>query len=159
MEHRTQRPPGHERQRRGATVSVRRAKDDELDRCHEIRRRVFVDEQGIPETLDLDGLDVLCVHWLAFEGEQAIGTARLRFVEGVRARAERVAVLADWRMRGVGAALLAAIEAEALLKGCSEVVVHAQAQTVPFYEQLGFVAYGDEFEEAGIPHRELRRRL
>jgi len=160
MEHRsTLRPPGRGRPRPGATVSVRRAKDGELDRCLAIRRRVFVEEQGIPETLEIDGLDSLCVHWLAFEGEQAIGTARLRFVEGGRARAERVAVLADQRGRGVGAALLAAIEAEALLKGCTEVVVHAQVQTVPFYERLGFLVCGDEFEEAGIPHREMRRRL
>lgn len=160
MEHRsTLRPPGRGRPRPGATVSVRRAKDGELDHCLTIRHRVFVEEQGIPESIELDGLDSLCVHWLAFEGERAIGTARLRFVEGGRARAERVAVLPDQRARGVGAALLAAIEAEALLRGCTDVVVHAQVPTVPFYQQLGFEIDGDEFEEAGIPHREMHRRL
>lgn len=156
---RTLRPPGRGRPRPGATVTVRRVKDDELESCLAIRRRVFVEEQGIPESIELDGLDSLCVHWLAFEGDHAIGTARLRFLEGGRARAERVAVLPEQRGRGVGAALLAAAEAEALLRGCRDVVVHAQARTVPFYERQGFEPQGEEFVEAGIPHREMHRRL
>jgi predicted GNAT family N-acyltransferase len=160
MDHRSSlRPPGRGRLRPGTTVSVRRAKEAELDLCFAIRHEVFVREQGVPEPTDRDGLDSLCVHWLAFEGERAIGTARLRFVEGGRGKAERVAVLVDQRGRGVGAALLAALEAEALVKGCSEVVLHAQVSTIPFYERLGFVAEGDPFDEAGIPHRLMRRTL
>ena len=81
-------------------------------------------------------------------------TARLRFVEGT-AKAERVAVLDEHRRKGVGAALMNALEEEASRRGSATVVLHAQEASIPFYESLGYRADGERFFEAGIPHRRM----
>ncbi|HAZ62117.1 MAG TPA: drug:proton antiporter, partial [Armatimonadetes bacterium] len=77
----------------------------ELSVVHELRRAVFVLEQGVSEAEEWDGLDGECRHWLAWAEDRAVGTARLR-VTGDVACVQRVAVAADWRRRGVGRALM-----------------------------------------------------
>lgn len=123
--------------------------------AREVRRVVFVIEQGVPESLEIDGRDAGAVHALAFADDgSAIGTARL--LPG--GKIGRVAVLAPWRGRGVGAALMRCLLDAADAHGWDEIVLHAQSWTVGFYEKLGFVIEGDEFEEAKIPHRRMVRR-
>ena len=120
-----------------------------------VRRTVFVEEQAVPESLEIDGLDETCQHVLAFDtSNRAIGTARLM----PHGRIGRVAVLADWRKRGVGAALMRTLLAEADRRGFAEIELHAQTWTIGFYETLGFLCEGDEFLEAEIPHRRMVRR-
>lgn len=124
-----------------------------------IRYQVFVAEQGVPEDLEVDGLDERCTHFVAIDGRVAVGTARMRtYHEGV-AKAERVAVLAAWRGRGVGHALMDAVEAEAAATGHTAVLLNAQKDVVPFYLSRGYVSEGPEFEEAGIPHQRMRKGL
>ncbi len=107
-------------------------------------------EQAVPESLEMDGRDEECVHALAEDlAGMVIGTARL-LPEG---RIGRVAVRQDWRGRGVGAALMRALMEAADSRGLPVLELHAQSWTVAFYEKLGFVAEGEEFEEAGIQHR------
>jgi len=89
---------------------------------------------------------------------QPAGTARLRVVEGL-AKAERVAVLERFRGAGVGAALMRALEGEARRRGLDQMVLHAQVRVIPFYERLGYAAHGPVFDDAGIPHRAMRKRL
>jgi len=121
-----------------------------------IRRTVFVVEQRVPEALEWDGLDAQCVHAVARdERGGSIGTGRLT-PEG---RIGRMAVLAQWRSRGVGSALLAALVNEARRRGMAAVNLHAQSRAIPFYERFGFSVHGDEFDEAGIPHREMHLDL
>ena len=128
---------------------------DDREAAIAVRRAVFVVEQSVPEEHEIDGLDGDCRHVLAVETAtgRAIGTARL-MPEG---RIGRVAVLAPWRKRGVGAALLRPLIAEAGRRGQGAGVLHLHAQTwtIGFYESLGFAAEGDEFDEAGIPHRHM----
>jgi predicted GNAT family N-acyltransferase len=71
----------------------------------------------------------------------------------------RLAVLAPWRGRGVGAALLARLVALAGETGHTRVVLNAQTHALPFYARAGFTPYGPVFEEAGIPHQAMELRL
>lgn len=117
----------------------------------EIRRQVFIDEQNVPQDEEWDGLDTECLHFLAMLDGQPVGTARLL----PDAHIGRVAVLANARGTGIGVVLMqAAIEA-ARQAGHPRVVLSAQVHALAFYERLGFIAHGDEFMDAGIPHREM----
>jgi len=122
-----------------------------------VRRAVFVEEQGVPEGIELDGEDSEAVHFLATAAEEPVGTARLRFPDAETAKAERVAVLADHRGQGLGSELMACVESEARDRNCSRLVVHAQTAVEPFYDSLGYRVASDEFLEAGIPHAEMRK--
>jgi predicted GNAT family N-acyltransferase len=114
---------------------------------------VFIEEQAVPEHIETDGLDPLCVHFLAVASGTDLGAARLRFVNGQVAKAERVAVFARCRGRGIGRLLMCALEEAAWTAGANKVKLGAQMSAVPFYLRLGYSAVGPEFNEAGIPHR------
>ena len=121
-----------------------------------VRREVFVVEQGVPEALEWDDADDVALHALATdEGGHAIGCARL-LPDG---HIGRVAVRRPWRGRGVGTALLARLVAGAQARGDRCAIVNAQVAAMPFYARHGFVASGEGFEEAGIPHCVMTRDL
>jgi predicted GNAT family N-acyltransferase len=125
-------------------------------RAEPVRRAVFVDEQRVPEEIEIDEFDPPSLHALAVDADGgAIGTGRL-LPDG---HIGRMAVLKPWRGRGVGASLLRALVDAARLRGDREVVLSAQTHAIPFYERFGFAAEGDEYDDAGIPHRLMRRRL
>jgi len=118
-----------------------------------IRRGVFVDEQRVPEALEWDGLDAACLHVLATSTSGApIGTGRL-LPDG---HIGRMAVIRDWRGRGVGGALLAALVTAAREAGHAQAQLNAQVHALGFYTRYGFVAEGPVFDDAGIPHRAMR---
>ena len=122
----------------------------------EIRRLVFMVEQGVTEELEWDGIDHECRHALAEDAEgRPIGCARL-LPDG---HIGRVAVLAQWRGQGVGDALLERMIALARELGYTRVVLNAQTHALAFYARHGFVAYGPEYDDAGIPHRAMQRPL
>ena len=121
-----------------------------------IRTTVFVGEQGVPPEIEIDGRDPGCAHVVAeSDSGGAVGTGRL-MPEG---RIGRMAVLAAWRGRGVGAAMLEALVAEAKRRGFRETYLHAQAHAKDFYARHGFVVEGEEYLEAGIPHVGMRAKL
>ncbi|MDI5933926.1 GNAT family N-acetyltransferase [Halomonas kalidii] len=121
----------------------------------EIRRAVFIEEQQVPLEEEWDGRDPDCRHFLAIADGRPVGTARLL----PDAHIGRVAVLAEARGLGIGAALMrAAIEA-ARRHGHPTVALAAQTHALAFYENLGFQAFGDEFLDAGIPHRNMQLPL
>ena len=141
------------------------ATDEQLKACHEIRRVVFCEEQGVSEEDEWDELDPLCDHFLALPEDdaplaEAVGTARLWIREDTgEAKAQRVAVHAAARKTGVGKRLMRALEWRAKERGCAEVLLGAQLTAIPFYEALGYEAFGAEFDDAGIPHRMMRLKL
>jgi predicted GNAT family N-acyltransferase len=121
----------------------------DLPSIHEVRRQVFIVEQGIPADLEWDARDAACQHVLATDMRQmAIGTGRLD-PEG---RIGRMAVLPAWRSQGVGYALLASLLDLARAQGHLKVVVHAQCTVTDFYRKAGFREQGRPFMEAGIEH-------
>lgn len=120
-----------------------------------IRTAVFVGEQGVPPEIEIDGRDPGCAHVLAESATgEAIGTGRL-MPDG---RIGRMAVLAAWRNRGVGAAMLESLMAEARRRGFAETYLHAQSHAKDFYARHGYVVEGEEYLEAGIPHVHMRLR-
>ena len=139
-------------------MDVRLARLDELPQCQAVRHEVFVVGQGVPKAIEVDGRDGACVHAIARDGDRVVGTARLRQADG-KAKAERVAVLAAMRGRGIGVRLMDVLEAEAARMGHAELVLHAQQAVVPFYERLGYEACGAPFVEADIPHLPMRKAL
>ncbi len=122
-----------------------------------VRRVVFVEEQKVPEEIEVDELDPVSFHILAIEstGGKPIGTARL-LPDG---HIGRVAVVKEWREQGLGLALMKFLIEKARDESRKELLLHAQTQTIGFYEKLGFVCVGEEFEEAGILHFMMRLEL
>ncbi len=118
----------------------------------EIRRRVFIEEQNVPEDLEWDGADEEAQHWLAFLNNEPVGTARMLR----NGHIGRMAVLTRARQRGVGSQILRAILTAATQQPLREIYLHAQTHALPFYERLGFIAEGPEFLDADIPHRTMR---
>jgi predicted GNAT family N-acyltransferase len=121
-----------------------------------IRFRVFVEEQGVPREIELDDLDPGCVHALAYdEGGTVIGTGRLL----PDAHIGRMAVLEEWRRRGAGSRILSSLIEKARERGDREILLSAQVHAVEFYRSHGFQTVGEIYEEAGIPHRTMRRAI
>lgn len=114
-----------------------------------IRRAVFIVEQSVPEALEWDDADAGALHALAMAASGVpIGTARL-LPDG---HIGRVAVLRNWRGRGVGRSLVRAMLEAARTKGLGFVRLDAQVQALDFYRSFGFEAHGDVFDDVGIPH-------
>lgn len=120
-----------------------------------IRFQVFVREQRVPAEIELDDMDAPSLHAIAFENEKAIGTGRL-LPDG---HIGRMAILKEWRRRGIGAAILRALIDAAERRGDREIALSAQLHAVEFYRTQGFEPVGDVYEEAGIPHQAMVRAL
>ncbi|MYV57269.1 GNAT family N-acetyltransferase [Streptomyces sp. SID3212] len=142
---------------------------EDREACFAVRKEVFVVEQGVPEDLEYDGRDDDAIQVLAVRDDGLpLGTGRLLYGPAAADRTGgdpsvgalgRLAVNRDARGRGLGAALVRAIEDAARERGLTAVDLHAQTHALGFYERLGYEAYGPEFLDAGIPHRSMRRAL
>lgn len=129
--------------------------DDDMAACFDIRRAVFVEEQQVSEALEMDGKDGAARHFAVRTGDRIIATCRVRFT-GSAAKIERVAVLKDYRAKGVGRVLMKYLLQEIARSGDIQLFkLSAQAPAVPFYEKLGFKTRGGEYLEAGIPHYDM----
>ncbi|KQV16899.1 MULTISPECIES: GNAT family N-acetyltransferase [unclassified Kitasatospora] len=132
-----------------------------------IRHEVFVVEQGVPAELEYDEYDATAVHVLALADGMALGTGRL--IHGAEALGKtgiagrvllgRLAVRKAARGTGLGAELVRALEQAGREHGGTELELHAQVQALGFYERLGYVAEGPVYDDAGIPHRTMTRKL
>lgn len=121
-----------------------------------VRRAVFVQEQGIPESLELDAMDPQCLHALALDAQgRAVGTGRL-LPDG---HVGRMAVLPEARGGGVGSGILQRLVAAAREGGHASVVLSAQVHAEPFYARHGFAREGGIYDDAGIPHVTMRLPL
>ncbi len=121
--------------------------------AHEIRRKVFVIEQSVAAHLEFDEFETCCQHYLAYYENRAAGTARWRQTsEGIKL--ERIAVLPAFRSRGIGAAILKHL-IEEVKRYFKPIYVTAPLAVCGWFEKQGFVIVGNEFIEAGIPHRKL----
>ncbi len=137
-------------------ISVRTA-DWSVDReiLKAVREEVFIREQGVPANMEWDELDAQSRHVVAMADGLAIGTGRL-LPDG---HIGRMAVLREWRGQGAGSALLTSLLEIARGRSMWRVRLNAQVQALPFYLRHGFQAQGEEFAEAGIPHRRMWRDL
>lgn len=128
----------------------------EAEAIRRVRETVFVVEQAVPADLEWDGLDAVCKQVIAEDANRdAIGTGRLH----PSGKIGRMAVMTRWRGRGVGAAILERLIGLARHEGLEEVFLHGQTRVLDFYARYGFVAEGEEFDEADIPHRMMRLKI
>ncbi|MBL9039556.1 MAG: GNAT family N-acetyltransferase [Archangium sp.] len=140
--------------------------EGELFQALAIREIVFIEEQSVPEGLERDSEDAKAFHVLAMKKGHAIGTGRLVELQaapegmtGRWGRIGRMAVVQADRKFGVGSKVLVALEAEAVKRGYVGVMLHAQLSAMEFYKRHGYAAHGAVFEEAGMPHLEMTKRL
>ncbi|MCC9088807.1 GNAT family N-acetyltransferase [Bacillus pumilus] len=125
-----------------------------------VRKEVFVKEQEVALEIEIDELEDEATHFVIYNDDnQPQAAARLRMIEGPKAKLERICVLKEARSFGLGHRLLEALETEAASKGAKEAVMHAQVQALPFYEKKGYKAVSEPFEEAGITHVKMTKTL
>ena len=129
-----------------------------MEQAFAIRRRVFIEEQQVPEEIELDADDARAVHALALENGGAVGCGRM-VAHGAYVKIGRMAVLRERRRNGVGRAVLEFLMGEARRRGFARAVLDAQLHAEGFYLRLGFAPIGEVFEEAGIAHRRMEREL
>jgi len=135
------------------------ASDRELKEAIEVRKKVFVEEQGVPEDMELDGLDSQALHMVVKDGEGVIGTARVMFLPDRQAKIERMAILKPVRRRGIGRGIISFLNEELKNKQVKQVILHSQYSAVGFYKSCGFEESGLPFFEAGIKHIKMQRSL
>lgn len=130
------------------------ALDEDLKKAFQIRKAVFVEEQGVPLEDEFDEFDILngrSEHILVYYNEQPIGTGRVRWVDGF-GKLERICILEPYRKFGLGKVIIKTLEEIAEEKGTSKVKLHGQTQAEGFYKKLGYQTSSSVFMEDGIPH-------
>lgn len=128
-----------------------------IEQAKQVREIVFVQEQGIDASLEYDDLDDVCTHVIGLLDSEPVTTARLRPIDSTTGKVERVATIQSARGRGYGKDIMNEVERVAKRQGLDELRLGAQLTALPFYEKLGYEAFGDEFLDADIPHRMMRK--
>lgn len=133
--------------------------DTELKDCFHIRTIVFINEQNVPLAEEMDQWDQEADHYLLSMAGKAAATARVRYISDI-AKIERVAVLKEMRGHNIGQRLMTYIMADIKKNPAIRIMkLGAQTHAITFYQKLGFECYGDEFLDAGIPHKWMTKSL
>ncbi len=130
---------------------------DHQAEIRQVREEVFVVEQQVDRAEEFDGRDTLCKHVVVFDGDHPVATGRIDAEKA--GKIGRLAVLKEYRRRGVGRLAMQQLEAYASAAGIQHLWFHAQTHAVPFYLGLGYQVCSDEFMEANIPHVKMERWL
>lgn len=125
---------------------------DNLGDAYEIRKKVFIEEQNVPEEIERDKLDVSSTHAVIYNDELPIATGRIVFKEDSNCSLGRIAVLKEYRGKNIGKMLVENLVKKSFELGAHEIHIHAQKHAERFYERLNFTPYGELFYEGGIPH-------
>jgi len=131
------------------------SKLNEQEAIKAVRQQVFIIEQHVPIDLEWDELDAECLHLLV-SGDRinAVATARMHTTQDT-AHIGRMAVLKPYRQQGIGSLMLETLLEQAGFLGVEQIKLNAQTKAIGFYQRYGFVAVGDEFPDAGIPHYKM----
>ncbi|WP_172369875.1 GNAT family N-acetyltransferase [Sporosarcina jiandibaonis] len=136
-------------------VTTSREKEDAFS----VRRKVFVEEQGVPLSLELDELDETADHFVVYTENMPIGAGRIRESDSGIGKVERVCILPEYRGKRLGKLIMQALEDHATYKGFEKIVLNAQSYAIPFYEKIGYVITSPEFMDADIPHRTMEKTI
>ncbi len=133
---------------------------DDLSEAFDIRRKVFVLEQDIPEEAEFDDMDDLSIHAIVYDvkNKKPVATGRV-YHDGKNYRIGRIAVLKEERGKYYGDFVVRLLVNKAFMAGAEEVVIDAQVKAIPFYEKIGFYSYGEIFKEDGIDHIKMIAKL
>jgi predicted GNAT family N-acyltransferase len=123
-----------------------------------VRRAVFVEEQHVPEEMEIDEFENEATHFVLYDGERAVGAGRFRTIDGI-GKIERICVLPDYRNRGAGRLIMESIEQFARENGIAKAKLNAQTHAEHFYQKLGYETVSDIFMDAGIPHVTMIKQL
>ena len=133
--------------------------DQERQYAYQIRKRVFVEEQNVPLEEEIDQYEDEFAHFVLFDDQdQPIGAGRFRVIDGI-GKVQRICVLPGSRKNGAGASIMQAIERYALEQGITHLKLDAQLHAIPFYIKLGYDIISDEFLDAGILHKTMKKRI
>ena len=124
-----------------------------------IRKKVFVEEQLVPQELEIDDLEDQTLHVIGYLENKAVSTARIYKKNATTFKIQRVAVLRDFRKKNLGHELMMEIERYAKAKEFSTLMLDAQDHALTFYEKLGYQVEGEGFMDAGIPHHLMIKKL
>lgn len=141
-------------------ASIKIADDQkEVDACMQLRRVVFIQEQGVSEEEEIDGEDEVCTHFLAYIGEEPVGAARLRLLDDY-AKIQRVCVSKSHRGKNIGADIICfMIQHITQTTDAKTIRLGAQIHACEFYRRLGFGETGPEYLDAGIPHVDMTLQI
>ncbi|MFD1852101.1 GNAT family N-acetyltransferase [Oceanobacillus bengalensis] len=131
---------------------------EEREQAYQVRMKVFVEEQKVPEELELDELEDTAIHFLGLEDEHPVVASRLRFVDEY-GKLERICVLKEYRGKSYGKDIIQAMELAAIRKGYKKSKLNAQTHAEEFYKKLGYKTISSEFMDAGIPHVTMVKEL
>ncbi len=143
----------------GAPITIVVIRDrSAMEQAWAVRRRVFIEEQGVPEAIELDDEDAIATHVLALDGDRPVGCGRMAAHDD-HVKIGRMAVLRERRGEGIGRRILDYLMELARERQFRKAVLHAQLHAEGFYLKCGYLPQGAIFEEAGIPHRLMERAL
>ncbi len=129
--------------------------DSEYESVLAIRREVFIEEQNVPEDIEIDEYETTSDHFLVLVDDEPAGCGRMRIKDSY-AKFERIATLKEFRGQGIGRELMKFMMNHANVKFPHALpYMHSQADAVPFYQKLGWTTQGDVFDEANIPHQTM----
>jgi predicted GNAT family N-acyltransferase len=130
----------------------------QMEQAWAIRRLVFIEEQHVPEEIEMDADDAHAFHALALDASMPVGCGRM-VAHDSYVKIGRMAVLRERRGEGIGRDILGFLMAHAKRQGFSRAILHAQLTAEGFYLKNGYIPDGEVFEEAGIAHRRMFRDL
>lgn len=132
--------------------------EKELLDAFSVRKTVFVEEQQVPVEEELDQYDDTATHLVLYENGSPVGAGRFRVVDGI-GKVERICVLKSIRGQGGGKAIMQKIEVYARAQEIPALKLNAQTHAIPFYESIGYEVISDEFLDAGIPHKTMKKKI
>lgn len=133
--------------------------EQELADAFEVRKTVFIHEQYVPEEEEIDQFESDSVHFVLYDDNgKAAGAGRFRVLDGI-GKVERICVLKENRKTGAGVAVMNKIEEYAKSQGISTLKLNAQTHAIPFYSKLGYETVSEEFLDAGIPHKTMKKSI
>lgn len=130
---------------------------DLRERCNLVRYSVFVQEQNVPENLEIDERDHVCLHVIIKTNNNPIATGRIDIDKD--GKIGRVAVIKDYRNQGYGSLIIHKLEEIAQQQGLTSVWLNAQKSSINFYRRLGYQIISDEFMEANIVHQKMNKKI
>ncbi|WP_409254293.1 GNAT family N-acetyltransferase [Bacillus sp. SCS-153A] len=132
--------------------------DQELQDAMQVRKEVFVGEQNVPMEEEIDEFENASDHFVLYDEGEPVGAGRFRMKEGL-GKVERICVLSRTRGKGAGKQIMTYIEEHARNKEIPALILNAQTHAIPFYESLGYSVTSEEFLDAGIPHKSMKKIL
>lgn len=138
-------------------IKIAHTKAEREDALH-VRKLVFVHEQDVPEEIEVDHYENEAIHFIGYQHSQSIAAGRLRFLDHY-GKIERLCVLKKYRGNSFGLQMLQRMEEETLKHQINHTLLHAQTIAVPFYERVGYEIVSEPFNDAGISHVTMTKRI